>query len=211
MNLDKNCSKCRTRKPLGCFNQRARSKDGLRGECRECQSSYNSDRYSKNPAFYKAKVAERLAADRDRINEGRRGSYRCNAAEILERQRAYFQKTKPERLKYRREWARKNPDLERAYLERSRVKNRPARAARTAKRNADKLKATPKWVDLVALKKVYAEAAKRTAQTGVPHHVDHIVPLRHQLVCGLHVPANLHVLPALLNVLKSNGFAPYEE
>ena len=57
----------------------------------------------------------------------------------------------------------------------------------------------------------YAESVRRERQTGIEHHVDHIVPVNHELVCGLHVPCNLQVLTAEANWEKSNNFIPYYE
>lgn len=57
----------------------------------------------------------------------------------------------------------------------------------------------------------YAEAVRKTHETGIEHHVDHVVPLVHRLVCGLHVPANLQVLTESENCRKSNKFTSYYE
>lgn len=65
--------------------------------------------------------------------------------------------------------------------------------------------------DEAAIEKFYGEAIRRTEKTGIPHHVDHVIPLVHDLVCGLHVPANLQVLTQQENLTKSNKFVPYRE
>lgn len=57
----------------------------------------------------------------------------------------------------------------------------------------------------------YAEAIQRSIDTGIVHHVDHVIPISHDLVCGLHVPWNLQVLTQSDNLRKSNKFIPYRE
>jgi hypothetical protein len=81
--------------------------------------------------------------------------------------------------------------------------------ASSAKRRALKLRATPLWLtkeDLEIIESFYTLSKTIEYQTGVKHHVDHIVPLQGKNVCGLHVPWNLQVLEASENIRKSNKF-----
>jgi hypothetical protein len=100
-----------------------------------------------------------------------------------------------------------NRELE---LERRRAwkANNPASVANSlAKRRAGNLQRTPAWLtdaDHAEIKGIYKLANKKTKETGIVWHVDHIVPLRGKNVSGLHVPQNLRVVPATVNLRKSN-------
>lgn len=96
--------------------------------------------------------------------------------------------------KYKAAWSKNNLDK---------------RAATSAKRRSAKLKRTPPWLTqehLQQIESIYALAKQLTIDTGIEHHVDHIVPLQGKFVSGLHVPWNLRAIPATENCSKSNCF-----
>lgn len=95
--------------------------------------------------------------------------------------------------------------------ERNRVwrqKNKGHVAAKTREYQARKLMAIPNWADLVAISVIYKAARDLGFKLGARFHVDHIVPLANDLVCGLHCEANLQILLDVENVKKSNKHWP---
>ena len=74
------------------------------------------------------------------------------------------------------------------------------------KRRSAKLQRTPPWADLDAMRGIYEQASRLTRDTGIPHHVDHVIPLQGKLVSGLHVPGNLQILTGSENSKKRNHF-----
>lgn len=82
--------------------------------------------------------------------------------------------------------------------------------ANAAKQRALRRKRTATWANHEIIVTFYREAARLTRLTGVPHEVDHIVPLLGERVSGLHVEDNLQVVPRAVNRAKSNQF-PCEE
>jgi hypothetical protein len=67
-----------------------------------------------------------------------------------------------------------------------------------------KLKATPAWANQSLIAGLYDLARRLTLESGIPHHVDHIFPLKSDWVCGLHVETNLRVITAKENIAKKN-------
>lgn len=103
-----------------------------------------------------------------------------------------------------RKWKAANREKAREQSRQWAEANRDKRNAVDAARNARKLNATPLWADLAAIKSIYAKCAQVNAETGIKHHVDHIVPLKGRNVCGLHVETNLQILTASENIKKGN-------
>ena len=52
----------------------------------------------------------------------------------------------------------------------------------------------------------YLEAQRLSLETGVEYVVDHVIPLQHPDVCGLHNDANTQVITAEENRVKGNSF-----
>ncbi|CAB4155546.1 hypothetical protein UFOVP1064_63 [uncultured Caudovirales phage] len=97
-----------------------------------------------------------------------------------------------DRRAYRNAWKERNPEVVQA-------------SANAWKRRARH--AMPKWLTVEHKKQIremYLAARKLTATAGTKYVVDHIVPLRSEVVCGLHVPWNLQIMTHNDNCAKSN-------
>lgn len=86
------------------------------------------------------------------------------------------------------------------------VKKRAEWSSYVVERRKKRNKSMPPWANSKAIRAMYFEARRLTAETGVKHEVDHIIPSNHPLVCGLHVENNLQILTETENIAKSNTF-----
>lgn len=104
----------------------------------------------------------------------------------------------------------KNPAGQRIRRERYVAKNRERylalAAAAVAARRSRSTRTKLGRMHLAEIKAVYQEARRVSTETGVPHEVDHVIPLFGRTVSGLHVPWNLQILPKRENRMKSNKF-----
>jgi formate-dependent nitrite reductase cytochrome c552 subunit len=116
--------------------------------------------------------------------------------------------TNPERSKELfQQWRAKNAEHDKAKSREWQLANREKTIAGIARYEAGKDKRTPPWADHAAIDAIYSRCREVSAETGVEHHVDHEIPLHGRRVSGLHVPANLRVIPAVDNKKKSNSFS----
>ncbi len=152
-------------------------------------------------------------------------SWRCCAC-ISARDKKLYKNCKETRIKQVRKWQSKHPTKVLQYNEKHKKKpdyklrhqkanqkwkkaNRAYCNADWYKRYAHKLRATPIWADFSKIKRIYEKAVRLTIKTGIPHQVDHIIPLLGKTVCGLHVQNNLRVITAQENRTKHNKIIEY--
>jgi len=118
----------------------------------------------------------------------------ANPEKVSQKNIAYKAKNKEKVTEYNKQWWSENKDK---------------RASYQAKRKATILQKTPNWLtesDLRMIEAKYSLAAMLTRETGIIHHVDHIIPLQGRKVSGLHVFSNLRVILGSDNVKKSNKY-----
>lgn len=101
-----------------------------------------------------------------------------------------------------------NPEKSKMYRDTYYKKNKHKVLERARTRHIRKKCAVPSWYDIEKdiIKDMYKKREELSLLTGVVHHVDHIIPIAHPLVCGLHCLANLQILKAVDNIMKSNNF-----
>lgn len=180
-----------------------------------CKRGHVAERYTKSLSCVecakmhsRTQKENRTEDERERKREQDREFARCNAEKARKRVKEWRHRNLDRHTKGVRRWQETNVEKVRSFKAAYRLNNMDYYSAKAAERRAAKKQATPLWADKKAIRAAYKEAADVTRTTGVEHHVDHIIPLAHPLVCGLHVPKNLRVVPASENWAKSNKFQP---
>lgn len=175
-----------------CCNGHVSARKSYSGHCIQCVRDYEN-----SPAF-----RER---HKDRVRSYNRTPERVSAARERARQRLSTEEgRKKNRESVRRSLTKpsvkaKQREAQRRYFKTPKGKATIKRAK--IKRRAAKLGAVPLWAD-TGLLNDFIDACPEG------FHIDHIIPLQGDTVCGLHAVENLQYLPSLENCVKHNRIDP---
>ena len=221
----KACTQCKETKGLESFHKMSSTKDGRRPNCKVCHLAKDKQYRTENRDKYLARRRANTDANRDTINASRR-QWRLDNLDRETERNAVWRSNNEEALRLsKQKYYNANRDVILAKSaeyysdnkedlnEKGRIRhksyylnNKAYYIAKDARRRAIKLQASPVWADKEAIERMYKISHFLTNKLGEPHHVDHIIPLQHKDVCGLHVEYNLDVISAHQNLSKGNEF-----
>lgn len=205
------CTCCGVEYPFDMFHKKEDGKFGISPRCKPCSSEYSKKKrledpeknklrckawYGRRSEEYKARQAEYRKANKESRKEYVKKYYRENKERLNEISRQNYIANRAKYRKVAKMW---------------REANRSLANALSMKYHANKLSATPVWLSKEQLSEIndlYTAAHMFKLYTGTEYHVDHIVPLQGETVCGLHVPWNLQLLPWDENLSKQHRYWP---
>jgi hypothetical protein len=190
----KKCSKCDEIKEITNFYKRSPNKP--LSECKSCIAVRTAE-YYKNNREKRLKYHRGYAKSpngKEKVKKGIRKYSKTSKGKVAQQ-------------KWTKSEAGKKCAAKRTQKYRQTLQGKANHSEIQAKRRALKLQATPKWLtkeQRQEMKNLYIKRTLLTIETGTPYHVDHIVPLQGENVCGLHVPWNLQILSEYENCFKNN-------
>ena len=154
-----------------------------KGACVECLKVEWAESNIKRAKYFKQ------YNQREKVKDKKNEWYEANKEQVMA-----AAKTRPIEVKreYQKAWKERNTTWVRADTKARRRKHREA---------------TPSWLttkEKAEIRQLYQIAITMSKTTGEQYVVDHIIPLRGEDVCGLHVPWNLRVITQEENLKKSN-------
>lgn len=201
--MAKVCKDCKEEKELSYFTKTTvKGKEYYRAVCAKCLREKKTPEQKRKALEATKEYKER---NRDKVNTQRRKRYAKNPKKFLEESSNWRKRNKEKIQNLSRRYYKENKDKIQDYRKRYEKKAKHIIAAGKARYRAAKRNAVPGWLTEDHHKEIasiYKRREEVSTETGITHHVDHIVPLQGKNVCGLHVPWNLQVIPASENLKK---------
>ena len=168
-------------------------------KCSGCKQHMERSAFSRNKSTKdglqstcKECQAKHYVKNKDVIAPRNREWHRSNKERERLSKQQYYKENREAILAKNKAWHEANPDKHRQ---------------RISRRRAAMKRCQPSWADEERIGTVYAIAKwLEEVVPGQKYHVDHVIPIQHSLVCGLHVHENLAVLRAEENLSKQNKF-----
>lgn len=214
--ISRQCSECKLLKDRSCFYKNSTSSTGYSCVCISCQGNKSKQYYAENSEVIKEKNASYYLENSEKV-KAKVNEYRVeNRDVVLEKKREYGKKVRQEpwwielhrdsRVVCTKKWRNENREHIKEYNKQYKSENSDMCNVMSMERSNRKRiqesfsvnfrEESKKFFGQVRiLNKLYGE---RTFS------VDHIIPLIHTNVCGLHYPENFKIIPTSENSSKGN-------
>lgn len=201
------CTRCNIEKSVEKFSSNKRLKSGLASRCKECHSEMYREWRIKNAEYKSVKKREWYLQNREHALQYAKDYVEENKDQVSIKNKRWYENNREYILNKAKEYYKNNAETQRKKSLEWKLLNRGVATASQRMRELAKRKATPSWLteeQKEAIKDFYWLAKDLEKVSGEKYHVDHIIPIKGEDVCGLHVPWNLQVLPADINIAKGN-------
>ena len=175
--IERECGVCRNIKGSHSFNNTSNG-IGVKSTCKDCyviQSKVKRQNMSEEQKQYHREKTAKWKRD--------------NQSKASESDRNSKNKRKDLNKKLKKIWAAKNKGKIRSY---------------NSKRREMIKSSTHHVIFKNEIQELYDNSVWLEDTLGVLYHVDHIIPIVHEGICGLHTPANLMIVESTHNHQKSN-------
>ncbi|WP_372771283.1 HNH endonuclease signature motif containing protein [Pseudoalteromonas sp.] len=234
---EKECSKCKKVKDRCEFYNSKRTRSGLQSQCKECKRSKLANEKASIPdGLFKCSRCDQIKeVNLDNLHKDRIGkSNKMLMCKVCRTKRSYETSDKLAQKERHKKWRAINKDKiarykknyvsnnrdkiaskDKEYRSKSEVKLKRREYEREYyKNNREKMiaiscaydsrvrKARPAWQEQKYINEYYKNAKS------LGFEVDHIVPIKSKLVCGLHCIDNFQMLTRKENASKGNRFWP---